>query len=75
MLVEGCHHSVGNKLCTHHLVVLINRPHRVLETVDQAFIGHLAYYYSISNYARPQVLLKADTTWYVFLPSLKDSGD
>ncbi|EDR02355.1 uncharacterized protein LACBIDRAFT_332417 [Laccaria bicolor S238N-H82] len=36
---------------------------RILETADQAFIGHLVYYYSISNYAKPVVLLRATMTW------------
>ena len=38
---------------------------RLLETADQAFIGHLVYYYSISNYAKPVVLLRATMTWSV----------
>lgn len=39
----------------------------LLETADQAFIGHLVYFYSISNYASPLTLLHATTTWSFIL--------
>ncbi len=38
---------------------------RVLETADQCFIGHLIYFYGISNYLDPIVFEQAKTTWYV----------
>jgi hypothetical protein len=43
----------------------------LLETADQSFIGHLLYYYSISNYAKPLALAKGDMTWWAFLDCLK----
>lgn len=39
----------------------------LLETADQIFIGHLVYFYSISNYANTQTLLHAATTWSFIL--------
>jgi len=36
----------------------------LLETADQCFIGHLVYYYSISNYFNPIALQQATMTWY-----------
>ncbi|KAF9451820.1 hypothetical protein P691DRAFT_806472 [Macrolepiota fuliginosa MF-IS2] len=39
----------------------------LLETADQAFIGHLVYYYSISNFGQWAVLLKASMTWSLIL--------
>ncbi|KAF9465361.1 hypothetical protein BDZ94DRAFT_1214896 [Collybia nuda] len=45
------------------LVVLI----LLLETADQTFIGHLVYYYSITNYANPRALLQAAVTWSFIL--------
>lgn len=37
---------------------------RILETTDQCFIGHLVYFYGISNYLNPLVLARGATTWY-----------
>jgi hypothetical protein len=37
---------------------------RILETTDQCFIGHLVYFYAISNYLNPLVLARGATTWY-----------
>ncbi|SJL07955.1 uncharacterized protein ARMOST_11313 [Armillaria ostoyae] len=39
----------------------------VLEMVDQAFIGHCVYYYTISNYMSPQVMLFGDVIWTLIL--------
>ncbi|GLB38741.1 hypothetical protein LshimejAT787_0506060 [Lyophyllum shimeji] len=39
----------------------------LLETADQTFIGHLAYFYSISNYGNPLNLLRATVTWSLIL--------
>jgi len=39
----------------------------LLETADQVFIGHLVYYYSITNYANPAALLLATMTWSLIL--------
>ncbi|EAU86311.2 hypothetical protein CC1G_08035 [Coprinopsis cinerea okayama7 len=39
----------------------------ILEIVDQAFIGHIVYHYSVSNFARVSVLLQAETTWSLIL--------
>ncbi|KAF4617319.1 hypothetical protein D9613_005804 [Agrocybe pediades] len=46
-----------------YLVILI----LLLETADQMFIGHLMYFYGISNYANPIVLKQATTTWSFIL--------
>ncbi|KAK0202187.1 hypothetical protein DFS33DRAFT_1059450 [Desarmillaria ectypa] len=40
---------------------------RFLEIVDQAFIGHCVYYYTISNYMSPQVMLFGDVIWTLIL--------
>jgi hypothetical protein len=53
----------GDKTLFKLTVILI----LLLETADQAFIGHLVYYYSISNYAKPVVLLRATMTWSLIL--------
>ncbi|KAF9265980.1 hypothetical protein L218DRAFT_956944 [Marasmius fiardii PR-910] len=45
------------------LVILI----LILETSDQALIGHVIYHYGITNFAQPLVLLKADVTWSFIL--------
>ncbi|KAL0572883.1 hypothetical protein V5O48_009077 [Marasmius crinis-equi] len=45
------------------LVVLI----LLMETADQAFIGHIIYHYGITNFAKPLVLLRADETWSLIL--------
>ncbi|RDB14778.1 hypothetical protein Hypma_016442 [Hypsizygus marmoreus] len=39
----------------------------LLETADQTFIGHLVYFYSITNFANPQALLRATVTWSFIL--------
>lgn len=39
----------------------------LLETVDQALIGHLSYYYGILNYGNPAKLVEADMTWSLIL--------
>ncbi|PPQ72256.1 hypothetical protein CVT26_006983 [Gymnopilus dilepis] len=39
----------------------------LLETADQCFIGHLVYFYAITNYADVLVLLSAKTTWSFIL--------
>ena len=46
----------GSEHATHRLA-------RVLATADQAFIGHLVYYYAIKNYGNSEVVLRAGTTW------------
>ncbi|KAF9258933.1 hypothetical protein L218DRAFT_706435 [Marasmius fiardii PR-910] len=46
-----------------YLVVLI----LAMETADQAFIGHIIYYYGIINFSNPTVLLRADVTWSFIL--------
>ncbi|KAK0457412.1 uncharacterized protein EV420DRAFT_1688333 [Desarmillaria tabescens] len=38
-----------------------------LEIVDQAFIGHCVYYYTITNYMSPQVMLFGDVIWTLIL--------
>lgn len=37
---------------------------RLLETADQCFIGHVVYFYSISNFANPTALIQGSTTWW-----------
>ncbi|PFH51226.1 hypothetical protein AMATHDRAFT_191716 [Amanita thiersii Skay4041] len=39
----------------------------LLETLDQVFIGHIIYFYSIVNFANPVVLLQARTKWSLIL--------
>ncbi|KAG6811391.1 hypothetical protein H0H92_007635 [Tricholoma furcatifolium] len=39
----------------------------LLSTSDQAFIGHLVYHYSITDYAQPGSLLAATVTWSLIL--------
>ncbi|KAG7086323.1 hypothetical protein E1B28_002286 [Marasmius oreades] len=39
----------------------------VMETSDQALIGHVIYHYGITNFAKPFVLLKGDVTWSFIL--------
>ena len=39
----------------------------LLETADQAFIGHLSYYYTVLNYNKPETLLRANVTWSLIL--------
>ncbi|KAG7085326.1 hypothetical protein E1B28_002893 [Marasmius oreades] len=38
-----------------------------METADQVMIGHILYFYGITNYANILVLLKAETTWSIIL--------
>ncbi|KAK1231044.1 hypothetical protein PQX77_005851 [Marasmius sp. AFHP31] len=45
------------------LVILI----LIMETADQAFIGHIIYYYGITNFTNPRVLLRAEVTWSFIL--------
>ncbi|KAF9020835.1 hypothetical protein BDZ89DRAFT_1071947 [Hymenopellis radicata] len=52
-----------DRLVYKFLVLLI----LVLETADQALIGHIIYYYSISNFANFIVLLQASVTWSFIL--------
>ncbi|KAF9472515.1 hypothetical protein BDN70DRAFT_925653 [Pholiota conissans] len=53
----------GDKSSFKYLVVLLV----VLETTDQCFIGHLVYYYGISNYLDPTVFAKGEMTWSLIL--------
>jgi len=53
----------GDKPLFKALVLLI----LLLETADQCFIGHLVYFYAITNYADVLVLLSATTTWSFIL--------
>ncbi|KAF8968902.1 hypothetical protein BDZ97DRAFT_297712 [Flammula alnicola] len=53
----------GDKLIFKFLVVII----LLLETVDQCFIGHLVYYYGITNYLNPITFAKANMTWSLIL--------
>ncbi|KAF8074064.1 hypothetical protein FPV67DRAFT_1666784 [Lyophyllum atratum] len=39
----------------------------LLETADQTFIGHLVYFYAISNFGNPLNLLRATVTWSFIL--------
>ncbi|KAG6846437.1 hypothetical protein H0H93_013986, partial [Arthromyces matolae] len=39
----------------------------LLETADQAFIGHLCYHYAISDFAHPESLLAATVTWSLIM--------
>jgi len=39
----------------------------ILVTADQAFIGHLVYFYSISSFAKPKVLMEGKVTWSLIL--------
>ncbi|ESK86176.1 hypothetical protein Moror_10970 [Moniliophthora roreri MCA 2997] len=39
----------------------------VLETTDQALIGHIIYHYGITNFANLLALLRGDTTWSLIL--------
>lgn len=45
------------------LVILI----WILDTVGQTFVGHLVYYYIITNFAAPFVLLRGTVTWSFIL--------
>ncbi|KAJ6542185.1 hypothetical protein DFH09DRAFT_46786 [Mycena vulgaris] len=45
------------------LVVLI----LLLEAVDQAFIGHFVYFYTVTSIGNPVALLTGSTTWSVIL--------
>lgn len=54
-------------LARYRLVQSAHTLRRLLETADQCFIGHLVYYYSISNYANPIALKQATMTWYVII--------
>lgn len=49
----------GDRPVYKFLVVLI----MLLETTDQAFIGHIIYFYSITNFARLDILLRGAVTW------------
>ncbi len=40
-------------------------PRRLLETVDQIFIGHVVYHYTISNFANVSALIRGTVTWCV----------
>lgn len=46
---------------------------RLLETADQAFMGHIIYYYAISNFGQWGVLLKAAMLWCVTRPAVRAS--
>ncbi|KAJ7085532.1 hypothetical protein C8R44DRAFT_893821 [Mycena epipterygia] len=39
----------------------------ILEAVDQAFIGHFVYFYTVTNVGNPAALLTSNTTWSVIL--------
>ncbi|KAK7013840.1 hypothetical protein R3P38DRAFT_2720568 [Favolaschia claudopus] len=49
----------GDRLAYKIIVVLI----WVLELVDQAFIGHAVYFYTITNYSQPLVMLLQPVAW------------
>jgi len=49
----------GDKTLFKWLVVLI----LILETADQSFIGHLLYFYGITNFANPIVLIRSTMKW------------
>ncbi|KAJ7896508.1 hypothetical protein B0H13DRAFT_2338354 [Mycena leptocephala] len=53
----------GDKIAYKSIVVLI----WVLELVDQAFIGHAVYYYTITNYTKPLVLFTQPVAWTLIL--------
>jgi len=53
----------GDRWLFKYLVALI----WLLETADQCFIGHLVYYYGISNYTKPATLATATMTWSFIL--------
>ncbi|KAF8192166.1 hypothetical protein BJ912DRAFT_278643 [Pholiota molesta] len=53
----------GDKLLYKFIVVLLG----ILETTDQCFIGHLVYFYAISNFLNPLVLARGATTWSLIL--------
>ncbi|KAF6757327.1 hypothetical protein DFP72DRAFT_890877 [Ephemerocybe angulata] len=53
----------GDKFLFKCVVVVI----LVLETADQALIGHMLYYYCISNFANLTALLQARMTWSLIL--------
>ncbi len=53
------------------VVLVSSNSARVLETADQALMGHIAYYYAIANYGQWGVLLKASMLWCVILSVLR----
>ncbi|KAF8886199.1 hypothetical protein BD779DRAFT_1531450 [Infundibulicybe gibba] len=42
----------------------------LLETADQAFIGHLVYYYCITSFANVEALIQATVTWSFILQEI-----
>jgi len=42
----------------------------VAEVVDQAFIGHVVYFYTITNFTSPQVLIFGDVVWSLIVQVL-----
>ncbi|KAF9524256.1 hypothetical protein CPB83DRAFT_861487 [Crepidotus variabilis] len=56
----------GDKTLFKFLVVSI----LLLQTADQMFIGHIVYFYAISNYANPLALVQSTTTWSFLLQLL-----
>ncbi|KAL0566343.1 hypothetical protein V5O48_015676, partial [Marasmius crinis-equi] len=38
-----------------------------METTDQALIGHILYFYGITNFGHPLVLLRGETKWSLIL--------
>ncbi|CAA7265487.1 unnamed protein product [Cyclocybe aegerita] len=53
----------GDRSFFKYIVIVI----LLLETADQCFIGHLMYFYSISNYLNPMALARGTTTWSFIL--------
>lgn len=53
----------GDRILLKGMVIVI----LLLETADQAFIGHILYHYCILNYANLTGLLQANTTWSLIL--------
>ncbi|KAJ6528098.1 hypothetical protein B0H19DRAFT_538383 [Mycena capillaripes] len=53
----------SDKLAYKLIVILI----WTLECVDQAFIGHAVYFYTITHYAQPLVLLTQPVAWTLIL--------
>ncbi|KAJ7224963.1 hypothetical protein B0H12DRAFT_1149692 [Mycena haematopus] len=49
----------GDRIAYKLIVALI----WILELVDQAFIGHAVYFYTITNYSQPLVLLEKSVAW------------
>jgi len=39
----------------------------LLETIDQTFIGHISYFYTITNFGKVQVLFSSTVTWSFIL--------